>query len=95
MTDYHALAYIMKSPDGSTPPSNLVGEKGNVLLADSNGGITYDKTIHFHYDSDMSMNILGVTGQIQTTRLIFDNSNVSIGYQAGYTGQSNNGIAIG
>ena len=95
MTDYHALAYIMKSPDGSTPPSNLLGNQGNVLLANSNGGITSDETIHFHYDSDMSMNILGVTGQIQTTRLIFDNSNVAIGYQAGYTGQSNNGIAIG
>ena len=51
MTDYHALAYIMKSPDGSTPPSNLIGNQGNVLLAGSNGGITSDETIHFHYVS--------------------------------------------
>jgi len=42
MTDYHALAYIMKTPDASTPPSNLVGGKGNVLLANSVGGITFD-----------------------------------------------------
>jgi hypothetical protein len=92
MTDYYALAYIMKTTDASTPTNkNLIGPPGSVSIADTNGGLTYNSNLKFNTGN----NVLGVTGSVQTSRLIFDTSNVRIGRESGLTGQATTGIAIG
>ena len=94
MTDYYALAYIMKTPDASTPPNkNLLGPQGSVSVADNNGGLTSFPT--FMFDGLSSPNVLGVTGTIKTSQLFFDASNVRIGPFSGQTGQASSAIAMG
>jgi hypothetical protein len=93
MAQYYSLAYIMKTTEDVQPTfSYTPGNTGDVMLAKGpNGGFIRDANINF----DSSNNILGVTGQIRTDRVIFDNNNVRLGTEAGLTDQNGNAIAIG
>ena len=93
MAQYYSLAYIMKTTEEVQPTfSYTPGNTGDVMLAKGpNGGYIRNDNINF----DISDNILGVTGQVRTDRVIFDNNNVRLGNNSGLTNQSGNAIAIG
>jgi len=95
MAQYYSLAYIMKTTAEVQPTFTYTpGNTGDVMFAKSpTGGFIRDA--NFNYDINNS--ILGITGQIRTDRVIFDNSNVRLGNQAGgnLNDQSANAIAIG
>ena len=63
-----------------------------IQFSDGNGLATYSNNLFF---DDGEAKTLGVTGQIKTDRIIFDNNKVRIGIESGYLDQSGNAIAIG
>ena len=93
MAQYYSLAYIMKTTEDVQPTfSYTPGNTGDVMLAKGpKGGFIRDANINYDIDTD----ILGITGQVRTERVLFDNSGVRVGIDAGLTDQSGNAIAIG
>jgi hypothetical protein len=95
MAQYYSLAYIMKTTADVQPTFTYTpGNTGDVMFAKSPAG-GFIRDSNFNYDINNS--ILGITGQIRTDRVIFDNSNVRLGIEAGgnLNDQSANAIAIG
>jgi hypothetical protein len=95
MAQYYSLAYIMKTTADVQPTYTYTpGNTGDVMFAKSPAG-GFIRDSNFNYDINNS--ILGITGQIRTDRVIFDNSNVRLGIEAGgnLNDQSANAIAIG
>ena len=93
MAQYYSLAYIMKTTEDVQPTfSYTPGNTGDVMLAKGpKGGFIRDANLNYDIDTD----ILGITGQVRTERVLFDNSGVRVGIDAGLTDQSGNAIAIG
>ena len=93
MAQYYSLAYIMKTTEDVQPTfSYTPGNTGDVMLAKGpNGGFIRDDNLNYDIDTD----ILGITGQVRTERVLFDNSGVRVGIDSGLTDQSGNAIAIG
>jgi hypothetical protein len=93
MAQYYSLAYIMKTTEDVQPTfSYTPGNTGDVMLAKGpNGGFIRDANLNYDLDTD----ILGITGQVRTERVLFDNSGVRVGIDSGLTDQSGNAIAIG
>ena len=93
MAQYYSLAYIMKTTEDVQPTfSYTPGNTGDVMLAKGpKGGFIRDANLNYDLDTD----ILGITGQVRTERVLFDNSGVRVGIDSGLTDQSGNAIAIG
>lgn len=93
MAQYYSLAYIMKTTEDVQPTfSYTPGNTGDVMLAKGpKGGFIRDANLNYDIDTD----ILGITGQVRTERVLFDNSGVRVGIDAGLTDQSGNAVAIG
>jgi hypothetical protein len=93
MAQYYSLAYIMKTTEDVQPTfSYTPGNTGDVMLAKGpKGGFIRDANLNYDIDTD----ILGITGQVRTERVLFDNSGVRVGIDSGLTDQGGNAIAIG
>ena len=81
MTQYYSLAYIMKTTEDVQPTfSYTPGNTGDVMLAKGpKGGFIRDVNLNYDIDTD----ILGITGQVRTERVLFDNSGVRVGIDSG------------
>jgi hypothetical protein len=83
----------MKTSEEVQPTfSYTPGNTGDVMLAKGpKGGFIRDANINYDIDTD----ILGITGQVRTERLLFDNSGVRVGNDSGVINQGFFSIAIG
>ena len=86
---------------GADGVTHTVGQTGSIygatgptgVLQFSNGNGTANYSSNLFFNSTTS--VLGVTGTVKTTSLVFDASNVRIGAASGQTGQALTAIAIG